>query len=131
MLINNQGILETQTFIMIAALALNQPRMTHKAVGGVGVVNQSLLLLREQLKHNSQASLTRNKLVFRSEMLAMHTSVFCYYQDRHEKPDRSLSRRGYHVLLTVWCTLWSKGYSIPLLNSLIPALFGSNVTNLI
>ena len=29
---NNQRILETQTFIMIPALALNQPKMTHKAV---------------------------------------------------------------------------------------------------
>ena len=34
MLTNNQRILETQTFIVIPALALNQPRMTHKAVGG-------------------------------------------------------------------------------------------------
>ena len=33
MLTNNQ-ILETETFIVIPALALNQPRMTHKAVGG-------------------------------------------------------------------------------------------------
>ena len=48
MLTNNQGILETQTFVVIPALALNQSRMTHKAVrggggGGEGVVNQSVL----------------------------------------------------------------------------------------
>ena len=42
MLTNNQGILETQTFVVIPALALNQSRMTHKAVGGF--VNQSVLL---------------------------------------------------------------------------------------
>ena len=60
-------------------------------------------------------------------MLAMHTSVFCYYQDLHEKPDRrSLSRRGYQVLLTVWSISWSKGYSIPLLTPVVPASFGPN-----
>ena len=42
----------------------------------------------EWLKHNSRASPTRNKLVFWRQMIVMHTSVFCYYQDRHEKPDR-------------------------------------------
>ena len=34
-LTNNQRISETQTFIVITALALKQPRMTHKAVGGL------------------------------------------------------------------------------------------------
>ena len=58
-------------------------------------------------------------------MLAMHTSVLCYYQDRHKMSDRrSLSRRGYQVLLTVWSISWSKGYSMPLLTPLIPASFG-------
>ena len=33
-LTNNQRILETQNFIVIPVLALNQPRMTQKAVGG-------------------------------------------------------------------------------------------------
>ena len=40
------------------------------------------------VKHNSQASLTRNLLVFWRQMLTMHTSVFSYYQDLHQKPDR-------------------------------------------
>ena len=67
---------------------------------------------------------TRNKLVFWRHVLAMYTSVFGYYQDQHEKPDRSLNRRGYHVLLTVWSILWSKRYSIPLLTPDVSATFG-------
>ena len=91
-------------------------------------VNQSLLILCEQLKHNSRASPTRNKLVLLHQMLAMHTSVFCYYQDQHVKPDRrSLSRRGYQVSQTVWSISRSKGYSIPLLTQVIPAPFGISV----
>ena len=35
-LTNNQRILENQYFIVIPALALKQPRMTHKARGGGG-----------------------------------------------------------------------------------------------
>ena len=41
-------------------------------------------------------------------MLAMYTSVFCYYQDWHEKPDRrSLKRRSYQVSLSVWNNSWT------------------------
>ena len=57
-------------------------------------------------------------------MLAMHTSIICYYQVRQKKPDRrSLSRRWYQVLQTVWSISWSKGYSIPLLTPVISASF--------
>ena len=62
-------------------------------------------------------------------MLDMHTSAFCYYQDRHEKPDwRSLSRRGYQVysIETLLSILWRKGYAIPLLAAVISAPFGPN-----
>ena len=59
-------------------------------------------------------------------MVAMHTSIFCYYQDWHEKPDRtSLRWRGYQVSQTVWSISWSKGYSIPLLTPVIPPPFNS------
>ena len=77
------------------------------------------------LKHNSWASLTWSKLVFWHQMLAMHTSSFCYYQNWHEKADRrSLNRRSYQVLLTVWSILWRKGYSVPQFTPVIPAPFG-------
>ena len=57
----------------------------------------------------------------------MHNSVFCYYQDRHKKPDiRGLSRTTYQVLLTAWSISWSKRYSVPLLTPVIPASFGHN-----
>ena len=42
-------------------------------------------------------------------MPAMHTSVFRYYQDRHKKPDRSLSSIGYQVLMTAWSISWNNG----------------------
>ena len=36
-LTNNQGILETRSFIMTPVLALNQPSMTQKAMGGLWI----------------------------------------------------------------------------------------------
>ena len=36
-LTNIQRILETQTFIVIPALALNQPKMAHKVVGDLKI----------------------------------------------------------------------------------------------
>ena len=58
-------------------------------------------------------------------MLATHTSVFCYYQNQHKKPDRrDFNRRGYKVSLTVWSISWSKGYSVPLLTPASPCPFG-------
>ena len=55
---------------------------------------------------------------------AHQAHFFCYYQDWHNKPGkRSLSRRGYQILLNIWSTSWSRGYSISLLTSVIPASF--------
>ena len=104
---NNLRILET--FIVIPSLGLNQSRMTHKAVGG-GVENHSP---SPRWIVNSQASPTWNKLVFCQQMLAMHANIFCYYQDWHEKPDRSLGSR-LSSFVDCMNISWSKGYWIPL-----------------
>ena len=120
-LTNNQRISEIQTFILIPALALNQSRMTHKAVG---VCKWESPSPRWIVKAAVELHLTRNKFVFWRQMLAMHTSVICYYHDRHEKPGRrSLSKRGYQVSLTVWSMSWSKGYSTLPLTPVIPDPF--------
>ena len=71
-------------------------------------------------------------MVFWRQMLAMHTSVFCYYQDQHKKLDiSSLSRRGYQVSLTIWSVSWSKRYSVPLIIPAIPAPFGPKKSSVI
>ena len=58
-LTNNQRILETQSFIVIPALALNDWSPTRQ----FGVCKSESLLLGEKLKHNSWASPTWNKMV--------------------------------------------------------------------
>ena len=93
--------------------------------GSRGFVTQSLLLLGESLKNITLELLLPGISWFSGAKCSPCTPVFCYYQDRHEKPDRrSLSKRGYQVSQTVWSISWSKGYSIPLLTPVIPAAFG-------
>ena len=105
---NNLRILETHFYCDTSTRL--KPRMTHKAVGGGGAENYSP---SPRWIVNSQASPTWNKLVFCQQMLAMHANIFCYYQDWHEKPDKSLGSR---ISSFVDCMKisWSKGYSIPL-----------------